>query len=213
MDSEKANDLWLYEGAPQRVWIVSWPGVSRRATKAIGRDSVCLTPDAVGRKTVRSALLLSARAHRDRDVPPARRSQRGLPPGYTELDDIDGASDDDGDDGKSDATDHGASDDGDNVGARWCACDHMIDLKDSITSASRIRLWCATMAPGETFTFGWLGESACEGTGRVECRAAFGKRREGRTLNGGTDPVTIVTYIALAVLAFCFFRLLFGRRT
>lgn len=206
MYSEKSNDLWLYEGAPQRVWVVSWPGVSHRATKAIGRDSVCLTPDAVGRKTVRSALLLSTRTQRDQDVPTARR-RRGLPPGYTELDDIDGVDQDDGD-----GID--ASADGDGASAHRCTCDHMIDLKDSIGSASHIRLWCATMAPGEAFTFGWRSENACEGMGRVECRAAFGERHRERTLGsaGGLDPMTIVTYIAVAVLAFFFLRVLLGRR-
>lgn len=212
MYSEKANDMWLFEGAPQRVWIVSWPGASRRATRAIGRDSVCLTPDAAGRKTVRSALLLSARTHGN--TASATRAGRGLPPGYTQLDDIDGIDRDDQTD-----TDDQASVGGDDEDARGRACDHMIDLKDSITSASFIRMWCATMAPGETFTFGWRwGGAPCEGIGRVECRAAFGKRHEGHTLGSGggnssLGPVTVVTYIVLAAVIFCFLRMLFCRRT
>ncbi|AGO82174.1 hypothetical protein pdul_cds_226 [Pandoravirus dulcis] len=205
MYSGKANDLCLFEDVPQRVWVVSWPGASRRATKAIGRDSVCLTSDAAGRKAVRSALLLFARTRREHGTPPTTR--RGLPPGYTQLDDIDGV----------DRDDRVDADDGRDNGGR--ACDHVIDLNDSVNSASFIRMWCATMAPGEAFTFGWRnGDVACEGIGLVECRAAFGKPSKGHALGGDGSremigPVTVIAYVALAIVIFCFFRMIFSRRT
>lgn len=208
MCSERANDLCLFEDAPQRVWVVSWPGASRRATKAIGRDSVCLTPDAAGRKAVRSALLLFARARREHDTPPTTRHGRGLPPGYTQLDDIDGVDRDDHVDAADDGRDDGSH-----------ACDHVIDLSDSVNAASFLRMWCATMAPGEVFAFGWRnGDAACEGIGRIECRAAFGRPSRGRALGGDGSrdifgPMTVITYVVLAAVIFCFFRMIFSRRT
>jgi hypothetical protein len=107
--------------------------------------------------------------------------------------------------GGSDEIDNGDNDDGEAA----TTSDHCVDLSNQMGSAARIRLWCATMAPGEVLTFCWRG--AGSGTGRIECRAAFGQAAS----SGKNIRVNALEGLAIAVAllaVFVCFRILFSRR-